>query len=240
MAENESKLGRIAVDGDTLTASYDNCGMVYLIPKGTNPTGTIWVDFGTGCLGADGRTRKGIIRWTYTDRLRKPGAIITTQFLNYAVKPAGESDFIAVDNSSTKVTTNESTSEISSTNSLMSLKRVINMKLNFADNTNFTWMGTKNLTWDLGQLGNKWDNVYTLKSGSGLSGTGRQGQPYTLTVNNDVIRKTSCQLIGVFKPVSGKITIQHNSKTKVIDYGNGTCDNSVSVTVNGVLRTFRW
>jgi len=233
-----NQLMRVATT-DTV-AMYDSCATVTITRRGSNATGNILVDFGTtGCLGRDGRMRKGKIRFTYTDRMRIAGSVVTTSFENYSVKPRLANDYVSVDNSSTQVTTNVG-NEITSASPIGQFRREINMKINFADGATFTWDGTKNVEWNLGVLGNRWDNIYTLKSGSGLSGNGRNGTPYTMVVDQDVVRKAECALLGIYKPVSGQITIQHSNKTKTINYGNGTCDRTVTVTVNGATRTFRW
>lgn len=240
MASNESKLmARIAAD-TVYTFQFDSCATVTLVPKGNNATGKVTVNYGTGCQGRDGRFRKGIVEWTFTDKLRKPGAVVTTKFIGYGVRAASSPAYTMIDNASTKVTTNTSSNEPLPGNAVITLKRDIAMKLVFPDNTTFNYIGTKNLSWNLGLLGYRWDNVYTLKAGSNLTGTDRQNRAYTLTVNQDVVRKASCALVGVYKPVSGKLTITHNSKTKVMDFGDGTCDNSVSVTINGKLTRTRW
>lgn len=241
MAQFETKLnGRSAVGEPDSTFPYADCATVTITPKGTNPTGRIKVDFGNGCLGADGRYRKGIIYWTFTDRIRKAGAVIVTTFENYGVKKDAASNYVMVDNSSTKVTTNESDADVSLTNTTVRFKREVNMKMIFSDNTAFIFSGTKHVQWELNTLGYRWDNVYTLKSGSGLQGIDRLGRNYTLTVDQDVVRKASCALAHVYKPVSGKITIQHNAKTKVIDFGDGNCDNQITITINGTVTRTRW
>lgn len=241
MAANEAKLsGRMAVNDTTYTFPFDSCATVTIIPKGSNATGKVTVDYGSGCQGRDGRYRKGIISWTFTDRLRKPGAVIITSFLNYGVKRINSEAYVMVDNASTKITTNMSSNEPVGGNTTIQLKREVGMKLIFSDNTTFTYLGTKNLVWDLGALGYRWDNVYTLKAGSNLTGIDRQGREYTMTVNNDVVRKASCALAGIFKPVSGKVTITNNTKTKVVDFGDGTCDNTVTISINGKATRTRW
>jgi hypothetical protein len=238
MSRFGDQLMRVATSDSVMV--YDSCATVTITRRGSNATGNILVDFGTtGCLGRDGRMRKGKIRFTFTERMRMPGAVITTTFENYAVKPRLANDYVMVDNSSNKVTTNVG-NEITSANPIGQFRREINMRINFADGTSFTWAGTKNVAWNLGVLGNRWDNVYTLKSGSGLSGNGRNGTPYTVVVDQDVVRKAECALLGIYKPVSGQITIQHSNKTKTINYGNGSCDRSVTVTINGRSRTIRW
>lgn len=241
MAQNEARLyARTNVNDTVYTFPFDSCATVTLVPKGSNATGSITVDYGTGCQGRDGRFRKGIVKWTYTDRLRKPGAVVTTTFQNYAVKPLNASEYVQIDNASNKITTNLNTVEVSQEIPTLKLRREVNMILRFSDNSTFSWAGTKNVEWNLGILGYRWDNVYTLKAGSQLQGTDRIGRTYGLLVNLDVVRKASCSLAGIFKPVSGQVSITHDDKSKVVDFGDGNCDNTVTITINGKRTRTRW
>ena len=93
---------------------------------------------------------------------------------------------------------------------------------------------------NVGQLGNRWDNIYITKAGSKQSGIDRKGREYNMEVNVDVVRKAECALAGIYKPVSGQITISHETKTKVVNFGNGICDNTVDITINGKKTKTRW
>ena len=114
------------------------------------------------------------------------------------------------------------------------------MKINFSDGASFTQQGTKNIKLELNVLGNRWDNVHTVLAGSVVTGIDRRGRTYTWTATSDIVRKSACALQGIYKPVSGVLTIANDSKTKVIDFGNGNCDNEVTVTINGKIRKIRW
>jgi hypothetical protein len=241
MDANEAKInGRLASDSVVVPFDSSSCTMVTIIPKGNNPTGKITIDFGTGCLCRDGRTRKGKIISVFTDRVRKQGAVVQTSYEGYGVTKRGSTEFVMLDNSSTKKTTTVSAPEQLVNNSVLSISRELNMKMQMSDGLTFSYAGTKNIQWDLGMLANRWDNVYTTKAGSSLSGTDRKGRNYTLMVDTDVVRKAECAFIGVYKPVSGQITISHNTKTKVLNFGDGTCDNTVDVTINGKKTRTRW
>jgi hypothetical protein len=231
--------GRQAATTDT-SFTWESCAQVTIVPKGNNSTGKVTVDFGTGCTGPDGRTRKGKIEWTYTARLREPGAVIVTRFMDYGVRNSNSETFVMVDNASTKTTTNENTMPASATNPVLNLKREVSMKLIFSDNTQISWSGTRNVNWELGVLGNRWDNIYTVKSGSSVSGTDRNGRAFTATVLTDVVRKAECALLGIYKPVSGVLEITRQGGNLVLDYGNGTCDRTVTITRNGRVFNTRW
>jgi len=243
MDANDSKIinGRIATEGVTIPFDTANCVQVTLVPKGNNPTGSITMNFGTtGCLCIDGRRRKGKITSVFTDRIKTEGAVINTSYENYGVTRRGSSDFIMFDNSSTKKTTTTSAPALIIDNSILGISREVNMKLVLPEGSNFSYSGIREMVWNLGQLANRWDNVYTTKAGSTQSGVDRKGRNYTMTVDTDVVRKAECAFLGIYKPVSGQITIQHDTKTKVVNFGDGACDNSVDVTINGKKTRTRW
>lgn len=239
MGRDGVSFGRVAAATDT-SFSWESCATVTVVPRGNNATGKITVDFGTGCAGPDGRIRKGKLEWTFTSRLREPGAIIVTRFMDYGVKRAQADAFVMVDNASTLTTTNENTQPFNPSSPVLNLRRDISMILRFSDNTTFSRSGTRSVTWDLGAPGNRWDNVYTIRAGSSVSGKDRQGRAYTATVRTDVIRKTACALLGVYKPVSGIVDLVREGKTMTLDYGNGVCDQTVLVTRNGKSVRTRW
>lgn len=241
MESNDSKLGaRIATD--TITTPFDslNCATVTIIPKGTNTTGKITVDFGNGCLCKDGRMRKGKIHSVFTDRIKVQGSVILTTFENYSVTKKGSQEYVSVDNTSTKKTTTLLAPTNWTNGDSLTINRESNMKLTLGDGTNFSHVANKEMVLEFNQLENYWDNVYITKQGSNQSGIDRKGRNYTMVVDSDLIRKTQCNLIGVYKPVSGQVTINHDSKTKIVNYGDGNCDSQVDVTINGRKVRTRW
>lgn len=242
MAANESIInGRIAADTIVVPVDSSNCAKVTIIPKGSNPTGKMIMDFGTGCLCKDGRTRKGKIISVFTDRLRKQGAVIETSYDGFGIIKRGSSDYLMFDNSSTKKTTTKTAPAVISDGAVLEITREVDMKMTMPDGQTFSHKGTRDMKWELKVLENKFDNVYTTRAGSSQSGIDRKGRNYTMTVDVDVVRKTECYLQGYYKPVSGQITLQHDSKTKVVNFGDGTsCDDDVDVTISGRKRKMRW
>ena len=242
MEANDSKFnGRIASDSVEVPFDTANCAQVTIVPKGSNPTGTFTINFGsTGCLCKDGRRRKGKIISTFTNRIRTQGAEINTSYENYGVSRRGSTEFIMFDNSSTKKTITTSAPAVITDNAVLGITREVNMKVTLPAGNVFSYTGSRQMEWNLGQLQNRWDNVYITKAGSNQSGVDRKGRNYTMTVNTDLVRKAECAFIGIYKPVSGQVTISHDNKTKVVNFGDGACDNSVDVTINGKKTRTRW
>lgn len=236
------KAGRIAVDG--ISFDSNSCAKVTIIPRDENVVGSkgkITIDFGSGCLCKDGRMRKGKIISEFTDRFRVKGAVIITSYDGYGVTKKGGLEYMMFDNSSEKTTTTLDAPASIEDNSTILFRRVVNMKFTMPDGSAFSNSGDREVKLELGKLGNRYDNVHTILAGvSESQGTDRKGMPFFVKVDKDVVRKAECSLQDVFKPVSGQITIKHTEKTKVVNYGNGNCDNNVDITINGRTRTVSW
>src|SRR5215203_1698443 len=68
--------------GTVETTNTLSCATVTVTPQSTFPK-TIVIDFGTGCVSADGIARKGKINITLSDYLHNPGSTATMTFDNY-------------------------------------------------------------------------------------------------------------------------------------------------------------
>jgi hypothetical protein len=76
------------------------------------------------------------------------------------------------------------------------------------------------------------DDEYTI-TGNG-SGINRKGNAYTLTIQNPLIVKMACKYI-----TQGIIEFVNSKKTLEIDYGNGSCDDDATITINGVTYNIK-
>ena len=182
---------------------------------------TITLDFGdVNCTAANGRQRRGQVQVTYTGRYRDQGTVITIVPVNYYVN----------------------------NNLVTGTKTVTNLGLDANDNIHFaiavnatltagdgSWVAThtaaRTRTWIEGSSTPELsDDVYLITGGG--SGVNRNGLPYTTSITQALRIALNCPYItaGVVQvtPASGVV--------RTIDYGNGTCDGTFTVTVNG--RTF--
>lgn len=67
------------------------------------------------------------------------------------------------------------------------------------------------------------------------SGKNRDGRNFTTTITNPIIKKASCKWI-----TSGTLDLTPDGfKTRTVDFGNGTCDDDATYTVNGQTVSFK-
>ncbi len=199
--------------GDCATVTLDTTSFPYLLT----------IDFGdTNCLCNDGRYRRGKILVSFTGRYYHPGTIITTTFDQYYVND----------------------------NQVEGIKTITNMGFN--DGNNMYWDITVNgvitlandggtITWDsqrerewidgIQTRFNKWDDKYLITGTA--TGKRANGLHWTKTIVSPLRIELACRFI-----VSGTVNIQPEGRAlRVLDFGDGTCDNIATVTVNGTTYT---
>ncbi|MBC7903177.1 MAG: hypothetical protein H7Y27_07125, partial [Gemmatimonadaceae bacterium] len=180
----------------------------------------IVLDFGTGCTGNDGRIRKGKVITVYTNRLVIPGAKATTTFDGYAVNGIQVEGTHIIENTSTA-------------NNLRFRKQVVGAKLTKPNGNYIQWSCDKTLTQTDGLGTPYWpfDDVLEI-SGQASGATKRDNNffQWSHIISKPLVKKFSCRWL-----TKGEVTIQRsNRNVGYLDFGNGTCDNKATVTVNNV------
>ncbi|MEY4902875.1 MAG: hypothetical protein RLZZ292_690 [Bacteroidota bacterium] len=178
-------------------------------PKGTFPQ-TITIDYGTGCADKKGRNRTGKIIVTLSDSLRKTGSIRTVTFENCTI------DSVKVEG--TRVVTNLGNRTFS--------RKITNHKLTFPNGKVATFNSDETMTITAGFLTplDRTDDVWSITGTR--SGVNRNGKAYTANVTTPLIKRGDCRWI-----VSGKLDIIVNTATRMLDYGNGNCDEKGTLTL---------
>ncbi|MBA2611270.1 MAG: hypothetical protein H0U95_04810 [Bacteroidetes bacterium] len=188
---------------------------------------SITVNFGANnCLCGDGRYRRGSLLIVYTGKYRDSLTTITITPQNYYVN----------DN---KVSGNKTVKNLGH-NTQGHLVYDINANLSIlkADNSGTVqWTGSRQREWVSGENTLLWlDDKYSITGSA--SGTNANGRSFTsiITTGKPLIRDMS---IGCRKHfVSGEIRHTPQGKpTRIIDFGNGTCDDQATVTINSKTYT---
>ncbi|GAB4347034.1 MAG: hypothetical protein OHK0038_27090 [Flammeovirgaceae bacterium] len=177
------------------------------------------VDFGTtGCVCKDGKTRKGkIIRTWSADKKSE-----TITYDNYFV------DGNKIEGTRTRTLLSGSLE----TGRKFEVT-LVGGKVTFTDGTFTTLDGNWVRQYD------KLAEAKSTETGT-CNGIGKNGVKFTSTVEKPLVRKMSCFETKIPFIVEGirKVTLEKEGVTKnaSIDYGNGSCDNKATVTVDGVTK----
>ena len=178
---------------------------------------TVTIDFGTGCLGRDGKYRKGKIVSIYTNPMVVPGAKVSTTFVGYYV------DSFNIEG--THITENTST-----TNMQGWKVTVINGKVTNVNNGNWRlWNSVKSVLQIEGNGTSHFplDDVYAITGGATGSNSG--GHTWSSNISTPLIKKFTCRWI-----VKGTVRLMRDGRYALLDYGNGDCDNLAILYINGV------
>jgi hypothetical protein len=228
----DSQYAGARTEGDSVTrlSKLDDrlkCATVSITRTGTkeSPAGNIVIDFGTGCTDARGIVRKGKITVMYTGKRFTTGSTIVTTFQDYF-------------RNGVKVEGTHTLTNLTPNNASYPLFKVVIVggKLTVPDGRTITREHDFTREWQraLNPLQDKW----VILAGSTASGTNKNGKSYTMTVDSNLVYSRACQLSNkVFIPVSGRKIFIVDGKTYTVDYGNGDCDNDITITVNGVSKT---
>jgi len=200
-------LGNYKTSSNCATVTHDTV---------SNPK-TITIDFGpTNCLCNDGRYRKGQILVSYTGKYRDSGSVHTITFNNYYINNNHVMGSKQVSNMG-KNASNQSYFNIN-----------VNGLIIKASNDSVLWTASRVRTWIQGESTQTWgDDIYEI-TGNG-SGQRANGNTWTMNIIQPLVKDLSCNWIS-----EGKIELQPTGKAlRTIDFGNGSCDNQATVTING-------
>jgi len=181
----------------------------------------ITIDFGDGCEGPHGVIRKGKIVIEYDGDRHTAGSFREVTLEDFYL------DSIRIEGSRrTEVVSADSTTIV--VNATMT-----GGKLTFPDETFATRDADHTRTM---VRGDEEDGDYSTLAGS-AEGIKRDGSDYSVTILEDLLFKRGCWEGRGFIPVAGVKEIVNGESSAVIDYGDGTCDNIIQVTVDGETTT---
>ncbi|MCX6186143.1 MAG: hypothetical protein NTU43_03980 [Bacteroidetes bacterium] len=105
---------------------------------------------------------------------------------------------------------------------------------NIVDNTTIEWQSTRTRTWIAGESTlNIWNDDKYQITGS-TTGVNKKGINYTCTITTPLVVDLSCNKRRI---TAGVIEMHPDGKlTRTINYGNGECDGTVTVTIGN--RTY--
>lgn len=190
----------------------------------------------SGCMGPDGRVRRGQIKTTYTNRLIVPGAESITTFLNFSVDSVTVGGTYKVKNMVEPIQITIFPPQYNH----KWLISVVGGRLGYPNGNVVEWNSTKTIEQVEGSHTLPiQDNVFKIiGSSNGASIRNSVSTWWNSETIEPLFKRTTCRWI-----VKGKIrTVRRNlSNTSpwvgILDFGNGTCDNIATLNVNGNIRT---
>jgi hypothetical protein len=204
--------------GSTSTTNTGRCFTITVVPNVPHVfPKTVTIDFGNGCLGRDGKYRKGKIVSIYTNPMVLPGAKVSTTFIGYYV------DNFKIEG--THITENTSTTNMQGWKVVVINGKVTNT------NTN-RWRKWNSVKEVLQIAGNgtphfPLDDIYKITGNANGSNSG--GHTWTSLIIEPLIKKFTCPWI-----VKGTVRLTRDGRPALLDYGNGDCDNQAIIYINGI------
>ncbi|MBL4625469.1 MAG: hypothetical protein JKY42_10065 [Flavobacteriales bacterium] len=194
----------------------DNCidSVLYAYNVVTFPN-TVVLYYGTtasSCSG--GYSTSGKLKAVFSGQYNTSGSVVTVSFSNYAV------DSIAV--SGTMTITNNG---YNADNNYVFNISVANAKLEY-DTINISWNCSRKYEWIFGDNTDVITDDKFIVSGTS-SGRTSKGNEFDVEITEDLNYSTSCKWItqGIIE-----MDLGISLSPRTLDYGNGTCDENVTVT----------
>ena len=215
------------------STTLTNCATVTRVPAfgtpltpGTQVTKTI--DFGTvNCTLENGNTVRGKIIISFVFQPTATSHTITYTFDNFYhndIKYVGTKTFTR----SMVTTTNGAVHPI--------VTMTMDMTVTFPNGDVFTRVGTRTREIIEGYTTAPWaDNIYQITGN--WTTTRPNGSTRTATITTPLRIRMSCVLQQKPVTVKGIIAFVSGTNTASIDYGNGDCDTTAVLTINGVSST---
>lgn len=222
---------RVATTSDDRVA----CALITRDTTSDKTQGSITINFdenssgtanASGCTDGRGNIRKGSITITWSGgHWWKVGSVTTITMTNYSIN--------GVVINGTRVLTNVSTDVSTPAWTIV----MTNATATWPDNSVATRSVAKTRTWNISA-----GTVTVTQTSAGTpsaSGTTRYGKSYTVQITVPLVYSAVCTFIDkVYIPVSGtKVITIDTSKEITIDYGNGSCNKSFTITFDGKTET---
>jgi len=184
----------------------------------STPHGYITIDFGTGCTDARGNVRKGIIKIEFKGKRFMPNSQIITTLHGYSINN------VVIEG--TRTVTNTSESLESNPKFTITLA---GGKATWPDGTFATREANRTREWVRAEnpMNDEW-----IVTGN-AAGSNRDGDTYIMEITTPLVYKRACVSTSGGIAVEGTKVMTVNGKEITIDYGTGTCDRLITITING-------
>ena len=212
--ENNVAGGNFA-PGPVTSNNFFPCATITITPLVGFPKNIV-IDFGTSCTAPNGVVRSGKINITLSDSVRKPGSIAVMTFDNYYV-------------SGYKVEGTYTWKNTSTANTRSWERKTENGKVTAPGGRYWLHEGLRNVvqTGGVNTPLNLTDDVFSVTGNHRV--TNAAGAYRDITVMEALQKKNSCSDID-----KGKLKVQGPNHYAIINFGDGTCDNLATLSIDGM------
>jgi len=211
-----AEAGRFLPTFEELRLRLGPCAEITVTPNDSTYPKTVIIDFGDGCLCADGKFRKGAIILHLTGPIRRSGSVLTITFRNFYLNRAHIEG--------TKIISN-----LSSGGDIKFTVQVVGGKVTFPNGRGYQYNGLKYVKQvEGGNTRPVRDDVYTIEGRSKTEFNG--GLTIILNTETPLVKKVVCPWIN-----NGLLKIRINDRVLFLNFGapsNGDCDNKALLTWN--------
>jgi hypothetical protein len=185
--------------------------------SGNFPAKNVRIDFGTGCTSPNGVVRKGVMNIVLTDSIRIPGSKATTTFENYFVNGYKKEGVIVRTNTSVVGAINRSVNRVVTGGQITSPTGTV-----WQHESNINIVQTTGGITPCDIRDDEYDLTGTRTT------TNAQGKVRVSTTQTALHKKVNCANID-----AGILKVQGPNHFALIDFGNGTCDNLATISIDG-------
>jgi hypothetical protein len=201
---------------EELRLRIGHCATVTVVPNDNTYPKTVTIDFGDGCLCADGKFRKGAIIIHLTGPIRRAGSVMTITLRNFFLNRA-------------HIEGTKTFSNLSENSNIKFTVQVVGGKITFPNGRGYSYNSLKYVRQiEGGSTRPCRDDVYSIEGRSKTEYNG--GLTVTLDTESPLIKKVACPWIN-----KGVLKIKINSRVLFLNYGapnDGDCDNKALLTWN--------
>jgi hypothetical protein len=201
---------------EELRLRIGQCATITVTPNDSTYPKKITIDFGDGCIGADGKFRKGAIYIYLTGPIRKSGSVMTITFHDFFLNRA-------------HIEGTKTVSNLSENGNIIYTVQVTGGKVTLPNGRGYSYEGLRYVKQiEGGSTHIVRDDVYSIEGRSKT--TFNNGVTINLNTETPLIKKVACPWIS-----DGKLKIVINDRVLFLDYGapnNGDCDNKALLSWN--------
>lgn len=210
----DNNLAGNLVPDPIITNNIIPCATITITPASGFPK-TILIDFGVSCTDQRGNTRSGKIRIVLSDSVRKTNSTAVMTFENYFVNSYKKEGTITWTNTSTPGTRSWT-------------RLTENGKVTAPDNRYWLHSGIRYVVQTAGVNTpmNLLDDIYSITGTHSV--TNSSGKTRDCNVLDALQKKTACHNID-----KGTLKVQGPNHYAIINFGDGTCDNLATISIDG-------